>query len=172
MRPVLFLFVFAAVIAAGLSRDLDKSTDRPQASNVVATSHANQPPSRQTGSGRTVTLQSDGRGHFQVDARIDGRRIDALVDTGASMVVLNESSAAKLGIFPRPSEYTGKANTANGVAKFAPVTLNRVEVNGITVRDIRAAVMPDEALKVNLLGMSFLSKVKFSHDRGRLILEQ
>ena len=50
--------------------------------------------------------------------------------------------------------------------------LNRVEINGITVHDVEAAVMPDDALSMNLLGMTFLSRVKFSHDRGRLVLEQ
>ena len=45
-------------------------------------------------------------------------------------------------------------------------------VNGITVRDVNAAVIPDEQLKTNLLGMSFLSRVKWSYDRGRLMLEQ
>jgi predicted aspartyl protease len=32
--------------------------------------------------------------------------------------------------------------------------------------------MPDAALGTNLLGMSFLSKVKWTHDKGRLVLEQ
>jgi predicted aspartyl protease len=32
--------------------------------------------------------------------------------------------------------------------------------------------MPDDVLKVNLLGMTFLSGVKWTHDRGRLVLEQ
>ena len=50
--------------------------------------------------------------------------------------------------------------------------LNRVEVNGITVRDVMAFVMPDEGLSTNLLGMSFLSRVKWTHDKGRLVLEQ
>jgi aspartyl protease family protein len=121
---------------------------------------------------RTVRLDSDGHGQFRVEARVDGRPIDFMVDTGASSVVLRESSAAKLGIFPRPSEYIGRTSTANGIAKFAPVRLNRIEVNGINVYDVNAAVMPDEALGVNLLGMTFLSRVKFSHDRGRLVLEQ
>lgn len=35
-----------------------------------------------------------------------------------------------------------------------------------------ALVLPDEALGQNLLGMSFLSKVKWEHRNGRLILEQ
>ena len=52
------------------------------------------------------------------------------------------------------------------------MTLDRVEINGITVRDVRAMVVPDEALSTNLLGMTFLSRVKWTHDRGRLVLEQ
>ena len=50
--------------------------------------------------------------------------------------------------------------------------LDRVEINGITVRDVQAFVVPDEALSTNLLGMTFLSRVKWTHDRGRLVLEQ
>jgi aspartyl protease family protein len=45
-------------------------------------------------------------------------------------------------------------------------------VGDIIVRDVPALVHPDEALGVNLLGMSFLSRVRWTHDRGKLILEQ
>ena len=95
-----------------------------------------------------------------------------MVDTGASVIALRESSAAKLGIHPARRDCSARTNTANGVVAVAPVMLNRVEVNGITVRDVRAIVMPDEGLSTNLLGMSFLSRVKWTHDRGRLVLEQ
>ena len=105
-------------------------------------------------------------------SRVDGRLIDFMVDTGASMIAMRESSAARLGIFPKPSDYTVKTQTANGVGRAARVTLNRVELNGINVRDVEAFVVPDEALSTNLLGMSFLSRVKWTHDRGRLVLEQ
>jgi aspartyl protease family protein len=40
------------------------------------------------------------------------------------------------------------------------------------VRDLPALISPDEMLGVNLLGMSFLSRVRFSHERGKLIIEQ
>ena len=40
------------------------------------------------------------------------------------------------------------------------------------VRDVQALIVPDGALKVNLLGMSFLSRVRWTHERGRLVLEQ
>jgi aspartyl protease family protein len=98
--------------------------------------------------------------------------IDTLVDTGASSIALRESSAARLGIHPSARDYNIKMQTANGVGKAARVTLNRIELGGITVRDVGALVIPDEALSTNLLGMTFLSRVKWSHDRGRLVLEQ
>jgi aspartyl protease family protein len=47
-----------------------------------------------------------------------------------------------------------------------------VEVGEITVRDVTALVVPDAALNVNLLGMSFLSRVRWTQDRGQLVLEQ
>ena len=94
------------------------------------------------------------------------------MDTGASSIALRESSAAKLGIHPSARDYTVKMQTANGVGKAAPVQLDRVEINGITVRDVDAVVVPDESLSTNLLGMTFLSRVKWTHDRGRLVLEQ
>jgi aspartyl protease family protein len=70
------------------------------------------------------------------------------------------------------SEYTVKTQTANGIGKAARVQLNYVEIEGITVRDVEAFVVPDDALATNLLGMSFLSRVKWTHERGKLLLEQ
>jgi aspartyl protease family protein len=174
MRAVLIFLGIVAVIGVGMSKSLDKRLSKPtQPAAMSAQASADVSPPRQTSSGyRTVTLRSDRRGHFQVEARIDGRRIELVVDTGASMIILRESSAARLGIFPRANEYIGRAQTANGVAKFAPVRLNSVEVDGIRVHDVKAAVMHDEALGVNLLGMTFLSRVKWSHEGGRLVLEQ
>lgn len=171
MRAAIIVFLLVAVGGVLASQHLGKaySPSGQSAAAMATAAKASQPAQTH---GRMVTLQSDRGGHFQVEARVDGRPMEFLIDTGASAIALRESSAARLGIFPKPSDYTGRTQTANGVAKAAPITLSRVEVNGITVRDVRAWVMPDESLGVNLLGMSFLSRVKWSHDRGRLVLEQ
>ena len=121
---------------------------------------------------RTMVLKANDGGHFEVDARVDGRRIAFMVDTGASQIALRESDAARLGFHPTPRDYSIKINTANGVARAALVQLRMVEVGNIVVRDLPALVSPDEALGVNLLGMSFLSRVRWSHERGKLIIEQ
>jgi aspartyl protease family protein len=171
MRSVLIMFCLVSALGIVAVQRLDKKNQAGDA--VVMSASAKQTPqSGASASGRTVTLQSDRRGHFQVDARVDGRAVEFMVDTGASVIALRQSSAAKLGIHPSARDYTARASTANGVVKAAPVVLNRVEVNGITVRDVTAFVMPDEGLGTNLLGMSFLSRVKWTHDKGRLVLEQ
>jgi len=54
----------------------------------------------------------------------------------------------------------------------APVELNRVEIGDIIVRNVMALVLPDEALGQNLLGMSFLSRVHWQYQSGKLLLEQ
>jgi aspartyl protease family protein len=124
-------------------------------------------------SGRSLMIEANRQGHFQVDARIEGRHLDFMVDTGASVVALRESDAAQVGIHPMLVDYTARVSTANGTIKAAPAKLDRVEVGGITVYDVQALVLPDDALGVNLLGVSFLSRLKrYEYANGRLVLEQ
>jgi len=175
MRGILCFFIFIAVVGVGLSRDIGKAFNKPVESkggNAMAMATNSAPAPSAYTNYRTVTLNSDRSGHFQADVRVDGRTIEFLIDTGASFVALNEKSAARLGIHPSARDYNVRTQTANGIGKAARVRLDRVELNGITVRDVEAFVMPDEALSTNLLGMSFLSRVKWTHDRGRLVLEQ
>jgi aspartyl protease family protein len=123
-------------------------------------------------SARNVVLTKGHNGHFQVDARVDGRRVEFLVDTGASHIAIRRRDAARLGIYTHPGDFTVRVNTANGVTKAALVQLRTVEVGDILVRDVPAIVHADEGLSVNLLGMSFLSRVRWTHERGKLVLEQ
>jgi aspartyl protease family protein len=63
--------------------------------------------------------------------------------------------------------------TANGTLKAARTRIAVVQVGELTVRDVDAMVLPDEALSENLLGLSFLSKLKrFEYANGRMVLEQ
>ena len=121
---------------------------------------------------RNVVLTKGRNGHFEVEARVDGRRLEFLVDTGASHIALRERDAGRLGIFLRPSDFTVRVSTANGMTKGARVQLRTVEIGDIVVRDVPAIVHSDEGLGVNLLGMSFLSRVRWTHERGKLVLEQ
>jgi aspartyl protease family protein len=167
------IFMVAMVLLAGgvmAARHLEDSA-RPSTATTAAMPAPQAPPAPVL-STRNVVLTKGHNGHFQVDARIDGRRLDLLVDTGASHIALRQSEAGRLGIYPRSSDFNVRVNTANGVAKAALVRLRIVEVGDILVRDVPAIVHADEGLSVNLLGMSFLSRVRWTHERGKLVLEQ
>jgi aspartyl protease family protein len=78
-----------------------------------------------------------------------------------------------LGIHPSASEFNISVRTANGTVRAAATNLSMVEVGGLVVRDVRALVVPDEALSENLLGLSFLTKLRrFEYAGGKLVLEQ
>jgi aspartyl protease family protein len=167
-------FAFVAMLIAGIMPRVMSHVGQDQATEAKPAVRSEPVQKQPTQSNyRTVTVESGRGGHFQVEGSVDGRRLDFMVDTGATMVALRERDANKLGIFPRPSEYTGRVSTANGVIPVAPVRLSSLEINGIRVYDVAAAVLPDQALSENLLGMSFLSRVRrFEMANGRLVMEQ
>jgi aspartyl protease family protein len=173
MRNILI----AAAIMAGLGTFMAQMAEKmtlPGASAKAAPRTVSAPVEAPApSSDRTFNIPRDGRGHFATEARIDGQRVAVMVDTGASVVALNESSAARFGLRPIPSQYTATVTTANGTLKGAPARIAMIEVGGLIVRDVDAMVLPDEALSENLLGLSFLSRLKrFEYANGQMVLQQ
>ncbi len=168
-RALVILAGLSLATAGTISRFVDRLPS-PAPKAVVASAVAD--PALSTSS-RTIVVPRDSRGHFQVDARVDGRRLSFMVDTGASTIALTRSAAGQLGIHPAQREFTVSVRTANGSVRAAPVRLSMVEVGGLIVRDVAALVAPDEALNENLLGLSFLTKLRrFEYANGKLVLEQ
>src|ERR1700749_451109 len=87
---------------------------------------------------RSLSIPHDARGHFETEGRIEGQRIKFMVDTGASVVALNETSAARFGVRPSRSDYNATVTTANGTVKAARTQLAMVEIGGVIVRDVDA----------------------------------
>jgi aspartyl protease family protein len=174
MRPVIIFAGFALAAAYWGPRYASQIGTRPAPAVLVAQP---QPLSQMTtalpGNSRSVIVPRDGRGHFEVDARVAGRHIGFMVDTGASLVALTARDAARLGIHPAQNAFVAEVKTANGTVRGAHARLDTIEVGGIEVRDVAALVLPDEALSENLLGLSFLSRLRrFEYSSGQLVLEQ
>jgi aspartyl protease family protein len=169
------IMIFAAImIAMGtfMAKIADKMTPAPAAATAAERKAPVTETIAQAGL-RSLSIPRDARGHFETEGRIDGQRIAFMVDTGASVVALNESSAARFGLRPARSDYKATVTTANGMVKAAPTRLAMVDVGGLVVRDVDAMVLPDEALSENLLGLSFLSKLRrFEYANGKMVLEQ
>src|SRR5260370_18609039 len=107
----------------------------------------------------SVVIPRDSRGHFVVDARVDGRRLAFMLDTGASVVALRARDAAGLGIHPAARDFSVEVRTANGSTRAAPVQLGMVEINGLSLRNVAAVRSPGGAVRENTLGVSFLSRL-------------
>jgi aspartyl protease family protein len=95
-----------------------------------------------------------------------------MVETDTTVATLSYEDADDAGLSPRSLNYDVPVMTANGEAKAARVMIDRVEVDGVSVRDVEGYVMPEGAMRGTLLGMSFLSKLSsFKVERGVLYLE-
>ncbi|CDX11014.1 conserved exported hypothetical protein [Mesorhizobium sp. ORS 3324] len=123
--------------------------------------------------GRQVLLNADERGHFTSAFKLNGRQIDGMIDTGATLVAINTSTARRIGISLDPSDFNQQVNTANGAIKAAVVTVDRLQIGKISVDNIQAVVLDDRALQTNLIGMSFLQRLqKYQVQNGALLLVQ
>lgn len=147
----------------------------PTASDVAArntaVSDAPQPPA--PASGTVVELKAGRNGHFNAEAEVNGRPIDVMVDTGATMIALTYEDAERAGLYLNGRDFTQSVTTANGVARVAPVMLDRVSIGDITVYNVPAAVAERGRLKTSLLGMTFLSRLsRFDMRPGVLVLQE
>lgn len=120
-----------------------------------------------------MRLAADRRGHFTADFTLNGRSVEAMIDTGATAVAMNRSTARRIGVFPAQMEFTQEVDTANGRVRAALVTINRLQIGQISVDNVQAVVMDDKALSGTLVGMSFLSRLgKYQVENGTLMMMQ
>ena len=105
-------------------------------------------------------LKASRSGHFIAQAYINGRPTTAIIDTGATQVIVPYEKARRMGLHPRQLRFNVPVWTANGRALAAATRLRRVEIDGVVARNVEALVMPKGALTRVLIGMSFLSKLR------------
>jgi aspartyl protease family protein len=121
--------------------------------------------------GRTVEIARANSGDFAISAQINGGRVAMVLDTGASSVVLTRDDAKAAGLPLEVLNYTVNIDTANGRARAAPVTLDRIAIGGLVERSVEALVAQPGQLRMSLLGMSFLNRLQSWEVSGdRLIL--
>jgi aspartyl protease family protein len=123
--------------------------------------------------GPTVELKRGDNGHFQADIEVNGRRLAALLDTGATGVALPYEAAESAGIYLTDLDFRYEAQTANGTARIAVVRLDRISIGDIVVHDVEATVAEPGLLHITLLGMTFLNRLSKTEIQGSsLILQQ
>lgn len=123
--------------------------------------------------GRKVLIPADGRGQFEGQFRLNDRNVKALVDTGATLVAINVSTAMKAGIKLKPSDFQHEVQTANGRTLAAAAVIDSIEISRIRVQDVEALVLQDSALHTTLVGMSFLRRLdRYQVENHTLLMVQ
>ena len=115
--------------------------------------------------GHMVEIVRNG-GSFSIGAQVNGAHVPMALDTGASSVVLTQEAAKAAGLPLEVLAYTVNVDTANGRARAAPVTLDRLAVGGIIERAVPALIAQPGQLHTSLLGMSFLNRLESWEVRG------
>ncbi|MEP4248873.1 TIGR02281 family clan AA aspartic protease [Tateyamaria sp.] len=103
----------------------------------------------------TIEIPRSRDGHYYLTLDINGAPIEFIVDTGASEIVLNTEDAKTAGLAPEDLVFLGRAATANGEVRTAPVRLDTVSIGPHTDTNVRA-VVNDGELWQSLLGMGYL----------------
>jgi aspartyl protease family protein len=151
--------VIGSVLAV---RNLDDGA-APETPALAAAVIAQAPPAR----AGEVRLTAGANHQFFVTAAVNGRASSFLVDTGASFVALRDSEARAANIYVSWADYKHPVRTANGETKAAMVEVDVIEIDKIRVENVQAFILPDDQLAMNLLGMSFLSKLESVEARGQ-----
>ncbi len=121
----------------------------------------------------TMILEADATGHYRGTFKLNGKATEAMVDTGASLVAINETTARRIGVSIASLDFKYPISTANGETRAAHIRLQRVEIGSVRVEDVDAFVLRDKALSGTLIGMSFLKRLgAYSAEGDRLRLER
>jgi aspartyl protease family protein len=120
--------------------------------------------------GREVRITRGADGHYTTTGYINGRAVEMLVDTGATSVAMGEAEAKRLGIRYWLKGEPGLVSTASGVTKAYSVTLDKVQVGDIVIRQVEGMVITGAGPSEVLLGMSFLSHTKIEHSGNMMVL--
>jgi aspartyl protease family protein len=117
--------------------------------------------------GRETRIPMAIDGHFWVDAKLNGRDVKFLVDSGATTTTIDRQTARDAGVqvSERRDQYV---RTGNGIVRVASGRADERTVGGITRHDVGLEVADNDDL--NVLGMNFLSSLSRWGVEGRWLV--
>lgn len=106
-------------------------------------------------------------GHFWVNAKLNGRDVKFLVDSGATMTTIDRATANEAGVkvSPRADEFV---RTGNGIIRVSSGRADELSVGAIVRRDVGLQVANNDDL--NVLGMNYLSSLSRWGVEGRWLI--
>jgi len=117
--------------------------------------------------GRETRIPMAIDGHFWVNAKLNGRDVKFLVDSGATTTTVDRDTANAAGvqISSRRDLYV---RTGNGIVRVASGRADELVIGGITRNDVALEIADNDDL--NVLGMNYLSSLSRWGVEGRWLV--
>ena len=113
-------------------------------------------------------MERDRFGNMVGSGFINGKNVNFLADTGATMVVIPEKIAQQIGL------KKGAAvpfKTGGGVIMHYVTNLDTLTLGRIEMRNVAAAINPAMQDEIVLLGMSALGLMDIQMEQGNMVLK-
>ena len=111
----------------------------------------------------TLTLKQQENGHYYLPGSVNGRPLNFVVDTGATLVALPRELALSSKIYCRENVLL---QTANGAASACTSIISRLKLGPFLIKDAPATISPN--LRQPLLGMSVLQQFRIEQENGEM----
>ena len=116
-----------------------------------------------------VQLVGNRQGHFVSTGKINDHAVQFLLDTGATDVAIPGEVADTLQLQRGAPVWV---STANGRSQGFRTSIERLQLGGIVLNNVRALVVPGLDGEHVLLGMSAMKQLEFTQRGGTMLLRQ
>ncbi|NOU04190.1 MAG: retroviral-like aspartic protease family protein, partial [Novosphingobium sp.] len=130
-----------SLVATGIAPKAPGNSVEMVESGTASAERSSRRQSARSGEADAMVLERDMSGQFHLTAAVNGDDTRFLVDTGADVVALTESTAERLGLLPDRSEFQPVMQTASGVGYGARITIDSIEIGGSEFRNVEAVVV-------------------------------
>jgi aspartyl protease family protein len=109
--------------------------------------------------GKELRVRMSPDGHFWVNASINGFERRMLIDSGATITAISESTARAAGVDAGAGLAPVVLRTANGVAPARIGSIDELRVGNIVARNLKIVTSPGLG-NIDVIGMNFLSQLQ------------
>jgi aspartyl protease family protein len=119
--------------------------------------------------GKELRVRMASDGHFWVRASINGIERRMLIDSGATITALSQSTAQAAGVDAHSTLAPVVLRTANGATPARTGSVDELRVGNIVARNLKIVTAPGLG-SLDVLGMNFLSKLDSWRVEGRTVI--
>lgn len=120
-------------------------------------------------SGKELHVAMSPDGHFWVLASINGVKRRMLIDSGATVTAISQSTARAAKVDVSRGFAPVVLQTANGAAAAETGKVDEIRIGNIVARDLRIVSSPGLG-DLDVIGMNFLSKLQSWRVEGRTLI--